>query len=137
MEPPPYSPAERRKPPRKGCRSEKRKRTAPVPVRYLPEERAEVLADAEAAGMSLGGYIRSRTLKQPKTRARREPSVAVIVLLSLKAELNRVGGHIYQLVRHMNFGGYPEAGEAHAALANYFAVSAVIQSALEREKTRP
>jgi hypothetical protein len=125
---------EQPKPDRKRRRSEKRKRTAPVPVRYLPEERAEVRAAAEAAGMSLGGFIRSCTLRQPKTRARREPSVAVVVLLSVKAELNRVGGHIYQIAKHMNFGGFPEAGEVHAALGDYYRTSAAVRSAIDRER---
>jgi hypothetical protein len=127
-QPPPKEPKGRRK--RSG--SENRKRTSPVPVRYLPEERAEVEAKAEAAGMSIGGFIRARTLMEPKTRARRAPTVEKLLLIRLKAELNRVGGHIYQLVRHMNFGGFPEAGEAHTALVDYFATSALIRAALER-----
>jgi hypothetical protein len=126
--PPPEQPRPRRK--RSG--SETRKRTAPVPVRFSPQERAELQAAAEAAGMSIGGFVRARTLAQPVTRARSAPPVEIVVLLSLKAELNRVGGHIYQCVRHMNFGGYPEAGEAHAALADYFATSEVIRAAIER-----
>lgn len=130
--PPPKEP----KPPRKRSGSETRKRTSPVPVRYLPEERAEVEAAANTAGMSLGGYIRSCTLKRARTRARRVPSVEFALLLALKAELNRVGGHIYQLVKHLNFGGYPEYGEASAALAEYRATSARIRSALDREDRR-
>jgi hypothetical protein len=133
MQQPPGDNSQEPKPRRKRRRSEKRKRTAPFPVRYLPEERAELEAAAEAAGMSVGGFIRARTLAQPKTRARRAPSVAIVVLLGLKAELNRVGGHIYQIAKHLNFGGFTEAGEVHRALADYFSTSAVIRAAIERE----
>jgi hypothetical protein len=136
MEPPPASPPDRPKPCRKHSGSETRQRTTPVGVRLLPEERAELQAAANAAGLSIGGFIRVRTLMQPLTPARRLPPEDRAVLVGLKAELNRVGGHIYQIAKHLNFGGFPEAGEITAALADYYATSAVIRAAIERGGSR-
>ena len=127
--PAPQEPKGRRKP-RRGTETRQRQRR--LTYRITEGEYAQVVAAASAAGLTLASYARQRTVSAPTTPARRMPSEERVILLSLKAELNRVGGHIYQHVRHMNFGGYPEAGEAHAAYNDYLMTSAAIRLAVER-----
>lgn len=133
MEQPPDSPPKEPKGRRKRSGSERRKRTTPFPLRLAPEERAAIEAAADEEGLSLGGYIRAHALPgaiAPTTRTRRRPSVDVLAIARLLGAVNKIGGNLHQLVRHLNFGGYPEAGEVRAALRGYEQVVAAIMAAL-------
>jgi hypothetical protein len=119
---------------RKRSGSEKRKRSLPpFPLRLGPEERAAIEAAADEAGLSMGGYIRSAALTAPTTRARRRPSVDLLAITRLLGQVNKIGGNLHQLVRHLNFGGTLEAGEVRAALRGYDEVVAAIMTALGRQ----
>src|ERR1700734_2597774 len=130
MEPPPDSPKEP-KGRRKRSGSEKRKRTTPFPLRLGPEERAAIEAATDEEGLSLGGYIRARALPgaiAPTTRARRRPSVDLLAITRLLGAVNKMGGQLHQLVRHLNFQGSLEVGEVHAALRGYDQLVATIMA---------
>jgi hypothetical protein len=69
--------------------------------------------------MTVGTYIRSRALAAPTTHARRRPSVQLHALVKVQGELNRIGGNIHQLLRHVNFGRLVEGDEVRAAFTGY------------------
>jgi hypothetical protein len=50
-------------------RSERRRLASMVSVRFSPEEAALVRRQAEAAGLSLSGYVRERALGQDRLRS--------------------------------------------------------------------
>lgn len=116
--------------PRSG--SEARRRQRRLTYRITDAEYAQVEAAASAAGLSLASYARQRTVEQLTTRTRRRASVDVVALSKTLALINRVGGNLHQLVRFLNFGGYPDAGEVSAALRGYDQMVAAIMSALGR-----
>jgi hypothetical protein len=79
--------------------------------RSTAEERAEMKANAAAAGLTFGSFIRGFALASPRTRAVRVPvpdSAHVEVFLS---QVGRYTGNLRQLVRHLNYGGTAEARE--------------------------
>lgn len=61
-------------------RSEIRQKGRVVPFRVSDAEYAELTQLADRAGLTLGSYIRSRSLEKPTTRARRRPPAEVQVL---------------------------------------------------------
>jgi hypothetical protein len=102
-------------------------------LRWSNEDYASLLANAEREGVTVGTFIRSRTLAAPTTRARRRGSVEVLALAKALAMVNKMGGNLHQLARYINFGGFPEPGELRAALAGYEAMVAAIMEALGRQ----
>jgi len=70
--------------------SENRKRNQPVSVRFSDEEKAELKARADRAGVTPASYLRCRGLDQPFTRATRRPP-------AVQTEVARLIGHIGQL----------------------------------------
>ena len=98
--------------------------------RWSNEDYARLLADAERAGVTLGTYIRSRVLATPTTQPRRRASVDVLALAKALALVNKMGGNLHQLVKHLNFGAIPEVEEVRAALRGYEAMVAAIMTAL-------
>ncbi len=101
--------------PRRG--SEKRKRGRSVSFRMDDAEYAELVAAAEAAGQTLGTFIRSRVLAAPTTGARRRVSVELHAVGRLLAEVNRLGGNVHQLLKYVNFGHLPDVPEIRQAFA--------------------
>jgi hypothetical protein len=130
--------AQEPKPRRKRPGPAKRKRSMTFPVRMSAEERAAIEASAEREGLSLGGYIRSRALAMPTTRAHRRPPVDILVLLRLQGDLNKVGGNIHQLLRHVNFGRLIDPhDEIRVAFLGYREVIAAIMAVLHRPYGTP
>jgi hypothetical protein len=93
-----------------------RQRDCVVKIRTKPEERAEMEANAAAAGLCLSSYVRSVTTLRQRTRAvRRRPSPDMLRVAQVLAHTGRIGGNMYQLVRGMNLGDVPTVEEMHAA----------------------
>jgi hypothetical protein len=113
--------------------TETRQKQHRTTVRWNPDDHAELMARAERAGQSVGTYIRSRCLDAPTTGTRRRPSVDLLAITRLLGQVNRIGGNLHQLVRHLNFGGVLEPGEVRAALRGYDEVVAAIMAALGRQ----
>ena len=110
----------------------KRRQPAPFPVRLHPDERAEIAAAAERAGLTLGTYIRSCVLAAPTTRACRRPSVELEAAAKLLGALNRIGGNLNQLARHANFGNVVLAHELGEIKADMRATVAFLMAATGR-----
>ena len=77
--------------------SETRKRGPIIGFRATEEERARIQASAERAGLTVGSYVRSRSLKAPTTRAVRRPPVATAQLAQLLGLLGAAGGDLKRL----------------------------------------
>jgi hypothetical protein len=114
--------------------SEQRRRASLVAFRASPEEKAELEASAQNAGLTLGSFIRARVLNVHHTSARRRPSVELETIARLHAEMNRVGGNIHQILKRVNFGETPLAHEFHEALDGYREVIDAILVTLGRKK---
>ena len=110
--------------------SEKRKRTPIILFRATEEERAEMIAAANRAGLTLGSYVRSRSLAKPTTRAVRRPPVEAAILAQLLGQLGVVGGTVAALANR-NQGLPPaSASEVSEALAAFREVANAILTAL-------
>src|ERR1700685_2147786 len=77
--------------------SETRKRGPIIGFRATEEERARIQASAERAGLTVGSYVRSRSLKGPTTRAVRSPPVATAQFAQLLGLLGAAGGDLKRL----------------------------------------
>jgi hypothetical protein len=132
----PQAPDDPSPPPRRRRGTEKRQATSMVSFRLLPPERAQVEARADAAGLSLGGYIRSLLLAAPLMRSRRRPSIQVLALARLLAELNKIGSNINQLARCANMGTIPDWPEIRAAQRDLHRAVEAILDALDRAPDR-
>lgn len=121
---------------KKGWRqgTEKRQLSFIVNFRVNEQERAELRAAAERAGLTLGSYVRERVLSAPKTRAVRRPPIEKVLLAQLLGQLGRVGGNIHQIVKHMNFGSGVMHDELRSALTSFEEAAAAIMDAMGRKK---
>lgn len=97
--------------------SEKRQRSAPVSVRFLPDERAIVEENAGIIGLSVAGYVRNAALGTPGPRTQRTPHANAKELARMTGALNKIGNNLNQLTRAYNSGASPvTAKEIHAVL---------------------
>ena len=95
-------------PKKKRSGSEKRRRTRPNTFRSTVEERAEMDANAAAVGLKFGSFMRSLGCRQPTTRAMPAVSPDRAAVDEFLGRVGRYEGNLYQVVRRMNFGDFPE-----------------------------
>ena len=115
-------------PPARRSGSNTRQRSAPISVRFLPEERAALQDKAREAGLSLASYLRACGLGTPGPRARRMPPVNAEALGKAVAALNKVGANINTVAHAVNAGRFSiTAQECFAALAEVRAAAAAIR----------
>jgi hypothetical protein len=112
--------------------SEKRARTAHLTIRLSPEERAEIDAAAERAGLMAGSYARQALLGGPRPRQARRPPVERKELARLLGELGHIGANLNQLAKAANTGVVVYTGEIDAALTGLAGVRDAILKALGR-----
>lgn len=84
---------------------EKRQRVHKVDTRWDGIEHASLVAAAQTAGLTKGGYIRALVLGCPGPRSQRAPSLNALALARATAALNRVGSNLNQVARVLNAGG--------------------------------
>ena len=114
-------------PPRyKRSGSERRQRSVPVSVRFLPDERATVEHRAREVGLSLASFLRACGLGTPGPRARRSPPVNAEALGRATAALNKVGSNLNQVAYRLN------AGDRGLTQHECFAALAEVRAALAR-----
>ena len=121
------------KPRRSG--SERRQKGRVVPFRVSAEEYAQLDALAEREGLTIGSYIRSRTLTVPTTRAIRRPVVEVELLRRYLNELHKIGSNINQTARRVNMGDTPLAAEIQSTLAACRQIARQVTDILNRSGT--
>jgi len=85
--------------------SETRRRIFKVDTRWEAIEHVSLIAAAQAAGLSKGGYIRALVLGCPGPRAQRVPPVNAQALAKATAALNKAGTNINAIARILHSGG--------------------------------
>lgn len=129
----PSAPAGEKKKNRSG--SATRRRTPIVRFRATEAERAEIVAGAERAGLTVGSYVRTRVLTTPTTRSVRRPTVERTLLAQLLGQLGRVGGNIHQITKKLNYGeGIPRTELETALVAFREAADAIMQTLGKRRR---
>lgn len=144
-EPPPYErpPAFPDRPPRRRT-YQRSHREDVIAVRFTPEERAEIAAAAQRAGVFPAGFLAAAGLTAARDRgtlprADEQLDAAVDELAALRAQISRVGNNLNQIARAHNAGGrpYPGAlGHALTALVRTLARIDLAADALARRRTR-
>ena len=122
-----------------GCSSgvEKRQRVHKVDTRWDGIEHASLIAAAQTAGLTKGGYIRALVLGCPGPRSQRAPSVNAQALAQATAALNKVGSNLNQIARILNSGGSSVTTREYlAALREVRAVLACMLKLAGREDAR-
>jgi uncharacterized protein (DUF1778 family) len=109
----------------KSSGTEKRKRGRIIGFRASEEERQQIEAAADHAGLTPSSYVRSRAIAAPTTRAVRRAPASTAQLARLLGLLGAVGGSI----ERMNTAG-GVAPELQAAAIEEFrrAASAILQT---------
>jgi uncharacterized protein (DUF1778 family) len=107
---------------------DKRKREPIIGFRASADERAQIQAAADRAGLTVGSYVRSCALTRPTTRAVRRPPVATAQLAQLLGLLGASGGEIQRMAMTLDAKTAVDA-DIQAALAAFReAASAIMQT---------
>jgi hypothetical protein len=112
-------------------RSERRQKGRVVPFRVSPDEYATLTHLADRAGLTLGSYIRCRSLEKPTTRARRRPPAEVQVLTGYLGQLGKLASNANQLARRVNMGETPLAEEIISTLSACRALAVRVKDLLD------
>jgi Bacterial mobilisation protein (MobC) len=106
-------------------------RTAWLPAtRVTPELRDRVDAEAAAAGLSLGAFMRAKLDGTPGPRAKRNPGPETVLLAQLLGQCGKVGSNLNQIAYRLNSDGELDFPELEDAIAEIRSVSAAIMRAL-------
>jgi hypothetical protein len=95
-------------PKKKRSGSNKRRRSVMNKFRSTKEERAEMRANAKAAGLKFGSFMRSIGCRKPTTRAIPDVSPDRTAINEFLGRVGHYESNLYQVVRRMNFGNLPE-----------------------------
>jgi hypothetical protein len=104
-----------------------------VCVRLSEPERAALDVAAEAAGLTLSGYIRQVLLAAPPQPKARRPPVEKIELARLNAHIGKVGSNLNQLAHAANAGAAVDGVALAAELGELALVRAAVFAALGRD----
>lgn len=113
--------------------SEARQRTSVLGVRLSPEERAELAAAAEAAGMSIGSYVRFRLTDGTAPRSVRRPPADLETLRALLAQLGKLGSNVNQIAHKLNSEMAVSPAVVHGAAQDVRALRDAVMLALGYE----
>lgn len=94
-------------------KSQNRKRTHIVRTAFTPEEYAELIENAAAAGVSAAGFLRASGLARATPRTKRRPSFDSEKLERAISELRRIGNNINQLAHASNMLLPPDAAQLY------------------------
>lgn len=113
--------------------SQRRQRAKLAGMACTAEERAQLEAAAERAGLTVSAYMRHQCLGTPGPRAVRRPPVERAALAQLLAQLGKVGSNLNQIARALNSDRQvlpSDIGEAVAEVrAAALAISATLRGA--------
>jgi len=104
-------PAETSPPQKNRKKSEARQRQKQTKVRWLDEEFNTAAANARAAGLSLGAYIRASTTRDPGERARKAMPLDAGLQRKLIGQLGYYGNNINQTAYELHAFGEKALGQ--------------------------
>ena len=122
---------------RKRSGSEKRKRAPIIGFRASDEERARIEALAARAGLTVGSYVRSRSLEKPTTRAVRRPPVETAQLAQLLGLLGALSGKVQGMAQNHDGGAGISGAQLQETLAAFRAAAGAILQALGKRPSLP
>ena len=102
-------------------KSQKRERTKTIRVACTPNEHAAIVEKAEAAELSLAGYLRACGLKRVTPGTQRRVPIDREILEIAIGELRRVGNNLNQLARAANMNQPTDSERLNQALHDYVA----------------
>jgi len=82
--------------------SETRQRSGLIGFRVTAQERAEIEAAAERAGLTVGSYVRLTLLTEPETQPVKRPPSQAASLARLLGQLGKIGGNLNQIAARLN-----------------------------------
>ncbi len=112
--------------------TEKRVRDRILTIRLSAEERAEVEAAADRAGLVVGSYARQALLGAPAPRQVRRPPLERRELARLLGGVGKIGSNLNQLAKAVHTGVLVYNGELDAVLSGLAEVRDAILKALGR-----
>lgn len=116
----------------KKCGSENRQKGFVIGVRVNEVEQAELKISAEAAGLSVPSFIRSKVLAEIQTASRpAPPSIDRKLLSQLLGQLGKVGSNINQIAHKLNEGGSIAAPRITGAIDDFEVLRDEILKALK------
>lgn len=118
------------KPKRRRPGGNNRQRSVALAVRFSAEERAEVEAAADSAGLALGSYIRHQSLGGKRPRAVQRPTAQKAQLALILAQLGKIGSNLNQIARASNMGLFT-TGDYEALKAETAALTAARSALME------
>ena len=110
--------------------TETRRRNKRLLVRLDGRELTEIVAGAEAAGLTLASFARKKILSGPARKPSRRAPADAALLAKVLGELNRVGSNLNQIARAINNGDHEAAKELPAAVAVFRGTVVLIMRAL-------
>ena len=108
-------------------------RVKAVRVRLSAPERATLETAADAAGLTLSGYVRGVVLAAPALRKARRPPVEKVELARVLAQLGKIGSNLNQLAHAGNAGALVDGAALAAALGELGTLRLAILAALGRQ----
>jgi hypothetical protein len=91
--------------------TERRQRQPRIIFRVSKEERAEIKAAADAAGLTVGSFLRGLALAAPRTRAVRHAPPDLTGVRQFLAQIGWYTGNLHQLVKRVNLGEFPRGAD--------------------------
>ena len=112
--------------------TENRKKGGIIGFRVDEAERAEIEAAAEAAGLTIGSFVRDTILSKVLTKPTRRPSLDRVLLSQLLGQLGKLGGNLNQIARRLNTGAGVGADRITAACEELWILKDEILKAIRR-----
>lgn len=119
---------------RKRSGSEVRQKGRRITFRLTADEYQTVEDAARGDGVTVGTYIRERTLSAPKMARRRRPQADVAALSAAHRQVRAVGGNLNQIARSLNIGEMQAAGELPTVLAELQKTLVLVRQAMGFEE---
>ena len=118
--------------------SETRKTSSRAVLKCTPEQRAEIEARAERAGLSVSGYLRAlvfgKDTPQPRAAKRVKLTADMEAIKQLLYEFRKIGGNLNQIAHHLNRDEHTPPEIIKTALAEHIAAARLVVAALSGDE---